>query len=78
MGISSTQRARGDTPYVHSCKGMSEGAASDPRPGSWPVFSTEHSEGPRYGLRMHHLGCDREQELDSNCSYTHNRQTLTG
>lgn len=45
-GISGNQRARGNTPYVHGCKGVSEGPAPDARPGSWPVLRTEHSEGP--------------------------------
>ena len=56
MGISSTLRARGDIPSVHGCKGISAGHAAAPRPGSWPVVSTEHSEGPRHGFRLHLLG----------------------
>lgn len=56
MGISSNQRARRDLPYVHSNKGPSEGPASDPRPGSWPVFNTKHSEGPQCSHQLRHLG----------------------
>lgn len=56
IGVSSTQRARGDILCVHGCKGMSGVPASVLRPRSWPGFSTEHSEGPGYGLRLHGLG----------------------
>lgn len=47
MGILSTPRARGDTWAVHGSQG---GPHFRPRPDSWPVVSTEHSEGPRHGF----------------------------
>lgn len=45
-GLAGTQGASGDTLYVLSCKGTTEGPAPDPRPGSWPVLSTGLSEDP--------------------------------
>lgn len=59
--LSCAQRARRDIPCVHGGKGTSRGPASDPRPGSWPVFSTGCSEGPGMAFECIAWGCDRTE-----------------
>lgn len=59
--LSRAQRARRNIPRVHGGQGTSRGPAPDPQPGSWPVFSIEHSEGA--GVAFEHItwGCDRRE-----------------